>query len=266
MFGSISLDVEGIGQGLHRRNVEVIGTSTCGEIANEASTMFDAGCELGRSAAERFANPVVLAFTAGLRINLEPLVSGVHQGAGRATPLFGGVAGDDLAMRQTLIFPGTEPTEAGVIGLVLDGSRFEVGGIVANGWQPVGVAKTITRAEGNVVYTIDNTPALQVYRRYLEFEVKEPRDAPGVQYPLRVERENGNWVLRPPLFYQQDQSIIFSGSVPHGQGHILHPAIHRYCRTCYRRSREPSRTRKRAPLLRLSYRVLTLIAIRDING
>ena len=84
--------------------------------------MFDAGCELGRSAAERFANPVVLAFAAGLRINLEPLVSGVHQGAGRATPLFGGVAGDDLAMRQTLIFPGTEPTEAGVIGLVLDGS------------------------------------------------------------------------------------------------------------------------------------------------
>jgi hypothetical protein len=243
VFSSVALDLGAIGRGLSERAMEVAGVSSSGEIANGApfdesctallfeadrasfdvrlyplecgETMLEAGRKVGRFAVERFAEPVVLAFIAGVRANGEPLVPGVQDGAGRPIPLFGGVAGDHLAMADTYVFSGTGVSDGGVIALVLDGLRYQAEGIVPNGWQPVGIAKTVTRSEGNVVYTIDGRPALEVFRRYMELS-DELRHTPGVLYPVRVVRKDGTSVLRPPLFYRDDQSIMFAGSVPQG--------------------------------------------------
>jgi hypothetical protein len=82
----------------------------------------------------------------------------------------------------------------------------------------------VTRAEANVVYTIDGVPALDVYRTYLNIDHDRsvPPDgadivALGVQYPLSVRRGNGTAVIRAPLFYQpESEALIFAGAVPEG--------------------------------------------------
>jgi hypothetical protein len=251
VFCSVALDFETVGRSIAERGIAVVGTTTAGEISNDVmrdqtcvamlldappgsfslwfstrgadETTFDLGRRLGQAAVERFANPIVLTFVSGVRSDGEPLVRGVRAGARRPIPLFGGMAGDDLIMKNTFVFTGEGATADGAIGLVLDGERFEVSGIASNGWQAVGVEKTVTRSEANVVYEIDNEPALSVYKEYLDVESPEENDGGirtlelGGQYPLSVRRENGTSVIRAPMFYQSDnQSMIFAGTVPQG--------------------------------------------------
>jgi hypothetical protein len=251
VFCSVSLDVETLGRSIAERGIAVVGVTTAGEIANDVmlegscvamlldapseafaisfsalepgETMFELGRRLGQQAADRFVNPIVLTFGSGVRSDGEPVVPGVRAGAGRPIPLFGGMAGDDLLMKATFVFTGSCVASEGLIGLILDGDRFEVHGIASNGWQAVGVEKTVTRSEANVVYTIDGQPALGVYKEYLDVENPDGQVGEalalslGGQYPLSVRRDNGTSVIRAPLFYQPgDQAMIFAGTVPQG--------------------------------------------------
>ena len=251
VFCSVVQDFRALGRGLDDRGIAVAGVTTSGEIANdelfeestvtmllemdpaafaiefrdqsEGSTMVDLARSVGAAAAGRFANPVVFAFASGLQTNGEDIVQGIPAGAGRIVPLFGGMAGDDLTMKNSFVFTGHAASEAGLLGLVLDGDRFEVRGIATNGWQAVGVEKIVTRSEGNVVYTIDDEPAMGVYKKYMSI----PEDALsadgniamalGVQYPLSVRRSDGTTVIRAPLLFNPaDDSMIFAGGVPQG--------------------------------------------------
>jgi hypothetical protein len=251
VFCSVATDYEGLGRSLAERGIAVVGTTTAGEIFNEAvleqtcvamlldapvdgfevwfsprgegQSMFDLGQRLGQRAVSRFPNPTIIVFASGVRTDGEPLVPGVRAGAGRPIPLFGGMAADDLLMKDTFVFNGHAVASEGAIGLILDGNRFEVQGIASNGWQAVGVDKTITRSEANVVYAIDGEPALSVYKEYLDVEDPDDGDnsvrplAQGGHYPLSVRRDNGLSVIRAPMYYQpQTQALIFAGTVPQG--------------------------------------------------
>jgi hypothetical protein len=251
VFSSVALHLHELGREFTRRDIDVVGVTTAGEIANarlleeacvallleadrsaffvslqavhNGETVAPLARELGRRAAATFGNPIVIAFVSGVRTDGEPVVPGVHAGAGRPIPLFGGMAGDDMTMKNTYVFSGDQISEEGLVGLVLDGDRYDVEGIAANGWQPVGVEKTVTSSAGNVVYTIDGEPALDLYRTYLDIPHSDPDERPagpvvvlGVQYPLSVRRDNGTSVVRAPLFYGPDKSLIFAGSVPQG--------------------------------------------------
>lgn len=248
-FCSVALDVSELGRRLAERELAVVGVTTAGEIANaemleesgvvmlmevdpdafavrfgaaaNGSSLADLGRALGHFAVTRYGNPVVLAFGSGVDADGEDVVRGVRAGAGRPIPLFGGMAGDDLIMDDTYVFSNDGATEEGVVGLVLDGDRFQIEGLATSGWQPVGVEKTITRSDGNVVYTIDGKPALDVYRQYLNVEVDDaPADvatAIGVQYPLSLRRADGTSVIRAPLLYNAEiDALVFAGTVPEG--------------------------------------------------
>ncbi len=251
VFSSVAVDFEALARGLGARGIAVVGVTTAGEIADAAvlehsavvmlmdpdpatfdvrlqavadhQSMSDIASMLGRAACARFAHPIVIAFASGLRSDGEAVVRGFRQGAGDTVPLFGGMGGDDLRMQNSSVYSNTATSTEGLVGLVLDGDRFEVEGITTNGWQAVGVEKTVTRSEGNVVYTIDNAPALEVYRTYLNIDDdNDGRPGPsvialGVNYPLSVRRQNGTSVMRAPLFYQSEsESLIFAGGVPQG--------------------------------------------------
>jgi len=81
----------------------------------------------------------------------------------------------------------------------------------------------VTKSEGNIVYTIDDKPALDMLMKYLGVEVKQD-DNPGVvaflnswYYPLQLERENGDTVIRATRFANsENRSLICTGSVPQG--------------------------------------------------
>ena len=99
---------------------------------------------------------------------------------------------------------------------VLDRSRMEVNGICTSGWSGVGAEMVITSSEGNVVRTINNRSAVEVFKEYLHVCDEDLLDM-GISFPLLVRRPDGSEVLRAFLAIDfETGSLVFAGAVPRG--------------------------------------------------
>jgi hypothetical protein len=174
------------------------------------------GAKVGAWGKSVFADPCFLLLSASLSADGQEIIKGVLGTTSGETPVYGGLAGDDKAFKQTFVFTNGECTDNGVCALVFDGTRIEMGGIASSGWVGIGAEKTITKASGNVLYTIDNEPALEVYKKYLSIEDDELPQV-GVDYPLMLSRDDGSSALRAVMGVDKvSGSLTFAGTVPEG--------------------------------------------------
>lgn len=188
-------------------------------ISGAGRSSAEVGEEAGRWAATVFPRPALLVLGAGLRTDGEQILNGILAAAGERTPVFGGLAGDGARFQETYVFDGEGEAGEGALILALDRDRVEVRGMAASGWQPLGVEKVVTRSEGNVVHTIDDVPALELYRDYLGLTSVSVDSATTIaigEAPLQIVRD-GYSVLRSAMAADvESRSIVFAGSVPQG--------------------------------------------------
>lgn len=192
------------------------------EIGDSTSSIFQRAQKVGEDALERFSNPLVLVVASGLDTDGEAVINGLKSKLGSDATIFGGLAGDNFQMEATFVFNQQAKSSKGVCGIVFDGDKIRMEGLASSGWRPVGIEKVITHAEGNIVYTIDDEPALKVYQHYFGFssELDPQKDIVntlGVQFPLLLERDYGKAVIRWPIMANpENDSLIFAGSLPQG--------------------------------------------------
>jgi hypothetical protein len=87
-------------------------------------------------------------------------------------------------------------------------------GIATSGWVGLGKDLRITSSESNIVYSIDNEPALTVYKNYLNVQDSD-LPAIGVEYPLLIKREDNSYALRAVMGVDREkEALIFAGTVP----------------------------------------------------
>jgi len=247
VFASVRTDYQILLDKLYESGIPVIGASTCGEIlfndernnileesiililAETKSKAFEieffekteensylAGLEAGKWGKNRFRNPIFLTLLSGLKSDGEKFIKGLKESATDEVKVFGGLAGDDSLFKETFVFYNNNSINNGAAVLLLDGDKFESDGISTSGWIGLGAEKKITRSEGNVVYTIDDEPAMEVYKKYLDIK-DEDLPGIGVEYPLLVYRDNGTNVLRAVLqVNKENKSLIFAGTVEEG--------------------------------------------------
>src|SRR5690606_19124773 len=128
--------------------------------------------------------------------------------------------GDDLALEAPLAFTNNNSSSNGLLALIIDEDNIDVRGIATCGWKPIGTTKTVTKSIGNIVYTIDDKPALDMVMKYLGVEIdldsnKEVVTNISSYYPLQLERENMSPVIRTAMFAnKEDRSLICAGNVP----------------------------------------------------
>jgi hypothetical protein len=94
-----------------------------------------------------------------------------------------------------------------------------VKGKATHGWKAVGTEKTVTRSEGNRVYTIDNIPALDICLKYSGVSIDHPDLIYELvtNFPLQLQRESGGPLMRPPYHINwDDHSLLTSGKLPTG--------------------------------------------------
>ncbi|MBY0477235.1 MAG: FIST C-terminal domain-containing protein [Chitinophagaceae bacterium] len=230
----------------NEKKVEIFGSTTAGEIIDseviEQSTVvmlldinsthyklfseasdntYKVANDLGLFAKASFTNPSVLVISSGLTIDAEQIIKGFMD-VDKTVPLYGGLAGDDLTMKGSFVFSNHFETSTGLIGLVVDGDKINVQGLATSGWDNIGIEKTITKSEGNIVYTIDDEPAVDVFVKFFQFTESVDNTAEIIaqnfaQYPLQLTKENGNTVLRAPLMVDIDsRALIFAGGIPQG--------------------------------------------------
>tara|TARA_R100000306_G_scaffold260_4_gene639 strand:+ start:18349 stop:19518 length:1170 start_codon:yes stop_codon:yes gene_type:complete len=191
---------------------------------------FKTAKKLGAIATETFTNPALIIATGGVFLDGDQIIEGVSEGfaksgsqTDREVTLFGGMAGDDLVAEKPLVFTNGKCKDNAIVALIIDEDKIDVRGIASCGWKAIGTTKTVTKSEGNIVYTIDDKPALDMLMKYLGVDVKHDEDKEIVTflnswyYPLQLERENGDSVIRATRFAnREDRSLICTGSVPQG--------------------------------------------------
>lgn len=257
VFLSVKQDREAVSRLLDEKDILIFGATTSGEfidgnveegsivmmlldmntdyftlkfLETSRETALETAEKLGVTAKDTFTNPSLIIATGGVFIDGEHIIEGILQGfgntassAGREVPIFGGMAGDDLIAEKPIVFTNGKSTDNAIIALIIDEDKIDVRGIASCGWEAIGTSKTVTKSEGNIVYTIDDKPALDMLMKYLGVEVKQDDNKEIVTfqnswyYPLQLERETGDPVIRATRFAnREDRSLICTGSVPQG--------------------------------------------------
>ncbi|QNJ97676.1 FIST signal transduction protein [Constantimarinum furrinae] len=185
-------------------------------------TTFENAKQLGRAGKKAFSNPAFIITSGWLTQDGENIIDGITEGCGSDVTIFGGMAGDDLSLQGPIAFTYGNSSDKGLLGLIIDEDKIEINGIATCGWKAIGTTKTITKSEGNIVYTIDDKPALDMIIKYLgvDFDFDAGNEIVtqiGAYYPLQMERENVAPVMRTAMLAnREDRSLICAGIVPQG--------------------------------------------------
>lgn len=249
VFLSITKDWKVISDVLDKKDIVVFGATTSGEfidgdieegsivimlldinpeyfksvfLETGTETTFENAKQIGLIGKETFKNPAFLIVSGWLTEEGENIVEGITEGSGKDVTIFGGMAGDDLSLSGPMVFTKDKSSDKGLLALIIDEDKIEVNGIATCGWKPIGTTKTITKSKGNIVYTIDDKPALDMIIKYLGVDYnfdsgKEIVTQIGAYYPLQLERENVAPVMRTAMLAnREDRSLICAGNVPQG--------------------------------------------------
>lgn len=240
---------------LRKENIEIIGATSCHEFIDDhqsegeivvmlldipkdhyrilfedigEQTLQEASTNLARSAIQQFEKPAIILFSTsinqnGVMLNGETIVQSMEQVIGSQVNIFGGMAGDDMSFVGTNIFTNQYSTDSGLAALVLNEEKIAMYGVALSGWKAIGVTKTITRSKQNLLYEIDNKPALQMYLRFLghDFETLDDRvtffDSIAIYYPLQIERENREPMMCSPIGYDKlENALLLETEVQEG--------------------------------------------------
>jgi hypothetical protein len=249
VFMSYKLDIDGVCELLNNEGIQIFGATSSGEfISSEIekesivvmlldinpayfrilfldsgnSSEYEIAEQLGKEGRATFVNAAfVIASGWSNEMDGEEIIKGIESGFGGGATIFGGMAGDDLTLTGPKAFTYGKSGTKGLVALVIDEDKVELSGVATCGWKPVGITKTVTKSEGNIVYTIDDKPALDLVIKYLGLSLDDQFNNTvfnlGAYYPLQLEREDAPAVMRTAQMGNiEDRSLICAGNVPQG--------------------------------------------------
>lgn len=253
VFISIKQDVDAVSNLLDQQDIQIFGATTGGEFIDgdigagtiailllemnpehfllliddySDSDPNELAKEMAARAKSQFENPAfILSCSMDLRSETErllwePLIRAIESVTGRETNIWGGRAGDDFMLGETIVFTNGRSTKKGLIMLTIDSDHILVKGLATSGQKPVGTEKTITKADNNWIYEIDHHPATEMVLKYLGIALT-PEEAETYQVKenivLSVARDSGDPILRGVgLFNWTEKSMFILGNIQEG--------------------------------------------------
>lgn len=249
VFLSIKQDRKAVCEILNKKNIAIYGATTNGEFIDEElekgsivillldikrdyfqiffqeypkKNYREVARETAKKAKEKFSTPTFLIAGSHMETDAEQLLFGFEDVIGKQVNVYGGLAGDDFLLKEQFVFTNEKSSNRGLVVLALDESKIEIKGVATCGWKAVGTEKTVTKSEGNHVYTVDNVPVFELTKKYGGIEDwigKQEMVALEIatNFPLQLQREEGDPVMRPGLIVDWDDGSFYcSGTVPEG--------------------------------------------------
>ncbi|MBU6235150.1 MAG: FIST C-terminal domain-containing protein [Alphaproteobacteria bacterium] len=177
----------------------------------------DAGKQLGAALAKDKLR-YVFVLSDGLMVNGSELTRGMVEALGPDVIISGGLAGDGTAFKKTGVGLNGIP-QSGIIAAVgFYGDDLLVSYGTYGGWQKFGPNRKITKAENNILYELDNKPALDLYKSYLGPEASKLPGS-GLLFPLSIratENDTHETVRTIVGINEDEKSLIFAGEVTSG--------------------------------------------------
>jgi len=176
--------------------------------------------EAGKNLASSF-DPVglknVLVISDGQKVNGSDLVQGLQEYLPEGTIITGGLAGDGARFQKTIVGLNESPLEGRIVAVGFYGSALSVTYGSVGGWDSFGPERLITKSTANILYELDEKPALEIYKTYLG-EYANELPGSGLLFPLSI-RTNGvkSTLVRTILSVnEKDKSLTFAGNMPKG--------------------------------------------------
>ena len=161
----------------------------------------------------------VLVISDGLNVNGSELLKGFQSVLG-SIPIVGGLAGDGGAFVKTLQLFNDTISDNQIIAVGLYGNALITSTGALGGWKPYGPPRKVTKAEKNVVYEMDDKPALPLYRMYIGEAFSRGLPGTGLKFPLAVIEEGKRDVEKIRTLLAIDSkanSLTFAGNVEVGE-------------------------------------------------
>jgi hypothetical protein len=250
VFISVKQDIASIISILDRKNIQIFGATTAGEISGSdisheaisillmdmepanfrilhddyaGSDVMEVAKAMTEQALTTFARPAFLLSNSiekpqdmGLG---EKIVQSVSHVAGNDITIWGGAAGDDLMFKETFVFNNANITNKGILMLVLNEDKILVKGRAASGMKPIGTEKVITKSEGSWILEIDNQPATDLVMKYMG-ENLSPEDFKDFNLKnifLNLMREDSGGIIRATMGFNMDtKGITVTGKIKPG--------------------------------------------------
>lgn len=160
----------------------------------------------------------ILILSVGLNINGSELVKGINSVKPANTIVTGGLAGDNARFQHTWVMLNGEIHSNAVVAIGLYGNNIHIGHASKGGWDTFGIERTVTKSDNNILYELDNKPALALYKEYLG-DLSSELPSSGLLFPLSIRKneKGANRLVRTILAVdEQKQSLTFAGDIPTG--------------------------------------------------
>lgn len=158
----------------------------------------------------------VMIISDGHVVNGSDLLNGIKSQLGETIPMSGGMAGDGNLFSSTLVGVDDDITNGHVALIGFYGDALRVCIDVQRGFNYFGPERKVTRSNKNILYDIDGTNALELYKRYLgEYAAELPSSA--LLFPVAILNDNDEPLVRTILsINEEDGSMVFAGNMPEG--------------------------------------------------
>ncbi len=159
----------------------------------------------------------IFVLSSVVNVNGSELTKGLSFNAPSECVITGGLAGDGVEFNKTWILLNSKLMRKQIVAVGLYGSSFRVESGCRCGWSRFGLDRRVTSSHENILYSLDNKPALQLYKRYLGSYADE-LPASGLYFPLMLLEEGSK---KPTLraikaIDEEKNSITLAGSIPQG--------------------------------------------------
>ncbi len=226
-------------------NTKMIGCTTAGEISNsgisEESIVINAiqfekvkikaesnvilkmedSENSGKELAKKLNSPdlkSLFVIGQGVKINGSSFIKGLVSNLNDSVILTGGLAADNGKFEQTFVIYEGEVRSDINVALGFYGESVGISHGSFGGWQSFGPSRLVTKSEGNVLYELDDKPALELYKTYLgEYAKDLPTSA--LLYPLALLNKNHEeeGLIRTILgINETESSMTLAGDIPEG--------------------------------------------------
>jgi len=159
-----------------------------------------------------------MIFSEGLNINGSELVKGINSILSSSVIVTGGLAGDQADFKETIVVYNKAIKKNAVVAIGFYGSHLKTGVGSYGGWSSFGVDRLVTKSENNILYELDEQPALELYKKYLGKHVAG-LPASALLFPLSIQlkKENSSLIRTILSINEEDGSMIFAGDIPQGE-------------------------------------------------
>lgn len=157
----------------------------------------------------------IFVLSSVMSVNGSELTRGLSFEAPKECVIGGGLAGDGVEFNKTWILLNSKIMRKQIVAVGFYGTSLRVESDCRCGWSRFGLDRRVTSSHENILYSIDNKPALELYKRYLGSYADE-LPASGLYFPLMLlEERSKKPILRAiKAIDEEKNSIILAGSIP----------------------------------------------------